>query len=772
MALYFIAAFTVGFSSLIFQVVFLREFLTIFYGNELCIGAILGLWLFGIACGALLGSRIADRIGRLVKPVFLIMMMSMHVLFVPALFLLRVSIPIFMAGRGEYIPFARLIMAAFMFIVPISMLSGMLFPMACSAIYKRSQGGVTSGMIYFAEAAGSLTAGCLFTFFFVTVFNHFQMAFIQISMACTVCLLFVSRVSKPRTVAGFLIFIIAAVVFFLGSYPSVLDRLSISARWDAFFSPFSLDRSVDTKYQNISLSSHGNQLDIYSNLKYLRSIPDPYTNETFAQYAMCQSPNPESVLIIQGVFSGLIDPCRSHNPSSIDVLELDDRYYKAIEQAVPDAVRSEVDYPEVRIYFADGRFFIKQTGRRYDVVIIDLPDPDTAMLNRFYTLDFFKELKTVLKPSGIIAFHLTSAPNYLGETVGRYNSSIYKTVSKVFGQVIVTHGEIMYFVASANSGSITSDPVELIRRYDQRSIERDTFIPQVFYDLMNASRLEFVRANLEQLAQSTRANTDANPVAYYYNLYLWDEFSGSGLSGALKFIERFSVTRFAGILLILTLGILIPSLTAKTARRKTACLRAVLFWVICSTGFTAMGIELLLLFAFQNIFGYLYSMIGFIVALFMFGLTVGVISGMYGIRKLRTMQNVFNMLLIIEIVIPLFAFALPETIKVASTFSSAWHIRLLFFSLVATGGILTGVEFPLAVHLFSIDQPRGGFSSGILDAADHFGAFAGALLVGTFILPLFGSAHTAILIGLCNLSSCVVVAASRLNIMTRRQDFF
>ncbi len=761
MILYLIAAFLVGYSSLIYQVIFLREFLTIFYGNELCIGTIIGIWLAGIALGALIGSRVVDRIRHRRTEVFLILFAAFHLLFPLMLFLLRTSIPLFMTGtRGEYLSFAQLVVALGTFIVPVSMLSGILFPMACGITYKQGFGGVTSGVIYFAESIGSLVGGCLFTFVFILYLNYFQIAFIQLGLAAVVCLLFMMRTAKKEATAGGLLLAIAAVICVIGSIPSTINRDTIHRRWDAFFAPLPLDRSVDTKYQNIALSSHDNQLDLYSNLKYHCSLPDPYTNEMFAQYVMCQSLHPDDILIIQGLFSGLVDPCRSHNPRSIQILELDKQYFFTVAHDAPALVEDELRHPGVHITFVDGRFFVKQTGRRYDVVIIDVPDPESAMLNRFYTREFFDELKSTLKPGGIVALKLTSAPNYLGEAVGKYNSSIYKTLVDTFANVIVTHGETKFFVATDFADTITANANELIQRYTVREIDRDQFIPQVFLDLLDPARLAFVKDNLDARAKTSQINTDTNPVAYHYNLYMWDLFSGSHITGLLRKIEHVSVRHVAFVLALITCALLVAVYASRSAQRQTGALRAVLVWAICSTGFTAMGMEMLLLFAFQNIFGYLYSMIGFIVALFMFGLTVGVIGGMYGISRLKSIHKIIILLLIIELILPVCAFLLPVAIDAAGMCPAPWQTMLAFFAMVAGCGILTGIEFPLAVHLFSLNQPHGGFSSGMLDASDHIGACIGSFCIGTFLLPLLGSYQTAVLIGLCNVSSCIVVAGS------------
>jgi len=51
----------VGCHAIVIQVLFIREFMVVFFGNELCLGIILACWLMGIALGAASGGRIIKR---------------------------------------------------------------------------------------------------------------------------------------------------------------------------------------------------------------------------------------------------------------------------------------------------------------------------------------------------------------------------------------------------------------------------------------------------------------------------------------------------------------------------------------------------------------------------------------------------------------------------------------------------------------------------------------------------------------------------------------
>ncbi len=46
------------------QVLLIREFLVVFYGNEMCLGVIFSSWLLGIAVGAWVCGRILRRQGE------------------------------------------------------------------------------------------------------------------------------------------------------------------------------------------------------------------------------------------------------------------------------------------------------------------------------------------------------------------------------------------------------------------------------------------------------------------------------------------------------------------------------------------------------------------------------------------------------------------------------------------------------------------------------------------------------------------------------------
>ncbi len=121
-----------------------------------------------------------------------------------------------------------------------------------------------------------------------------------------------------------------------------------------------------------------------------------------------------------------------------------------------------------------------------------------------------------------------------------------------------------------------------------------------------------------------------------------------------------------------------------------------------------MALEIILLFAFQNIYGYLYNKVGLIVALFMLGLSLGgYLMNQFISGKER---NWIRTLIVIEFLICIYSLSLPHIITLFSSVisvSTTISLEYLFMILVVGAGLLTGLEFPLVSRIF-IDHEEVG----------------------------------------------------------------
>jgi spermidine synthase len=104
-----------------------------------------------------------------------------------------------------------------------------------------------------------------------------------------------------------------------------------------------------------------------------------------------------------------------------------------LDQAVIDISREHLgaihrgafDDPRLEVRIGDGFEFVRQTRERFDLVILDLTDPDTPAFH-LYTETFFRMCQQVLKPGGMLTLHLGS-PVYQPATV-RKNAEALRRV--------------------------------------------------------------------------------------------------------------------------------------------------------------------------------------------------------------------------------------------------------------------------------------------------------------------------------------------------------
>ena len=94
----------------------------------------------------------------------------------------------------------------------------------------------------------------------------------------------------------------------------------------------------------------------------------------------------------------------------------------------------------------DGRAFLSDTDNTYDAIIVNLPEPETFQVNRFYTDRFFELAKTHLKPGGILSFAMQGFENYIAQPQRQKYSSLYNTATEYFKYVTLLPGQKVYFL--------------------------------------------------------------------------------------------------------------------------------------------------------------------------------------------------------------------------------------------------------------------------------------------------------------------------------------
>jgi spermidine synthase len=192
--------------------------------------------------------------------------------------------------------------------------------------------------------------------------------------------------------------------------------------------------------------------------------------------------------------------------------------------------------------------------------------------------------------------------------------------------------------------------------------------------------------------------------------------------------------------------------------KRIRLLRAGIPFAILTTGFAGMIFDLMLVFTFQSIYGYVFSWIGLLVASFMAGAACG---AMLATKALARIEDCVRVFICTELAIVCSASSWPLVFLAVRAYLSSPlvfpFLRVLFLAISFICGLLIGSQFPLAnkIHLGSSTGLTK--TAGLLYACDLLGGWFGGIIGAVVLLPVLGLSGTCITVGLLKLTSVIVL---------------
>lgn len=682
-----------GFTSMLLQITVLRLLLSTFSGNELDIGITLSFWLIYVGLGSYIG-----RVIRF-KYAFIFSFLVIAILSLPTAYAIKAIRTILSLESGESVSFSSTILSTAITLLPICFLIGLQFPLAVSF----SGGNNAAGRVYGLEAIGAFIGGVLFTFLISSRINAFELCLgiSVINIAVAVSL------SKKKLI---LLLLILPFMFYFGFH-----KTAANLPWHGI----EIFQTVESRYGEIDVIKVRDQSSIYTSGHLMFTYPDSQSEEMNAHLPMALHPSPLKILVTGGS-PGILKELLKYPVDNIDFIELDPKIVDVSLNLLNS--REDLDAVNdrrVRIIVEDGRRFIKKLKKpAYDLIILNLPQPSTAGINRFYTTDFFREAKDILKRDGIIFLSISRSTGYIGKRMQTASGSIYNSLKSVFRYVEVTAQE--YGGLFASDSVIQTEPEILENRFARRTIQTKHFNQFLFRDAFSPINADYVK---KRLGEITLVNTDLRPSAYLYNLMLWAEVHGGKILHSLLAINGWDV--------VLTFAIALVCIALISYRKK----KRVIYFSIFTTGFSGMSFVLTVILAYQAIYGYVYEMIGILSATFMIGLWIGTLIT-------RNVRKPLRILFYLEL----------TTILLSISSSLFFKAEFFFYLLVFLAGIITGSQFSTAN--LSMGDPEAG---GKLYAMDLIGSFSGALIPSLIIIPLFGASNALLLIASIKAFSALMI---------------
>lgn len=776
------AAFLVvcGLAAGVTQVILIRELLVACFGNEVSLGLMLAAWLVCGAAGVLAARRwrggepdLGHVVARAVKlALILTPAVFLAIAFVRSYPVLACVIPMKLAATfagnarmarlltvylaaqpGEMLGPIHLALISLGACLGPATVTGALFSVGLK-LHERALADAPAapGQAYGLDAVGHLVGGVALGLAVAVVANTFAVVAL-VGLGVSLAALGLGGSPARPLAAGSLALVL------LAASPWV-SRATGGLLWRQL--KLTVLAEASSVHGRNAVVKSGEGIVLYENGSPTGTSPGLPDVERLVHFALLQHPRPERVLLIGGGSTGGVQEALKHNPRHVDYVELDPALLRLAREWVSPEDKRALRDPRAETLTGDGRRVVKQAaaGRRpkYDAIISLLPDPTTALLNRFYTREWFGEARAALNPGGVLAWQMASSRHYFRPSLLLMDQSIFSAAGAVFPKQALMMGEDSADVAVGDQGSELSESADvLLQRLERRRVSAPIF-EALASDGFDRAAQAFVR---DKLAHSPPAAPDRDlaPIGYFYNQAVWIGFYSPDLEALYVSLGRLSLRR----LLWPALALLAVLLVAGVRPRGRAMYVPL---AILMTGSLGMALELCLLFAFQASFGYVYQQVGIIIGAFMVGLAGGAALVARAAGKARGRAAAW-LLVATQLGMGLVALALPALLGAVGRGSGGAVAGLIFSLVTALVGLGVGVQFPLASlagrgeetsATVAAERGQARRAAGLY-AADLLGASVGAATAGAVFIPVLGVAQTCLAAALLSGGMAVLLAA-------------
>jgi spermidine synthase len=170
--------------------------------------------------------------------------------------------------------------------------------------------------------------------------------------------------------------------------------------------------SAQTPYQRIVVTRWREDFRLFldGNLQFASTDEYRY-HEALIHPAMSLSPKVESVLLLGGGDGLAVREVLKHRGvQRITLVDIDPRMTDLGKSypALVELNKSALHDRRVRLVHQDAHKFLEQDSQLYDVIVADLPDPNTDVVAKLYSVEFYKLIKRRLAASGVFVTQATS----------------------------------------------------------------------------------------------------------------------------------------------------------------------------------------------------------------------------------------------------------------------------------------------------------------------------------------------------------------------------
>lgn len=187
---------------------------------------------------------------------------------------------------------------------------------------------------------------------------------------------------------------------------------ALLAGWESWVFQDPVIYSKQSRYQKIALTQDRNDVRLFldGHLQF-SSVDEHRYHESLVHVPMARAVHVRDVLVLGGGDGLAVRELLTHTQiESIVVVDLDPEV-TALARRLPILRKQNqgaLEHPKVRVLHQDAMAYLGDTPKLYDLIVADLPDPNSASLARLYSREFYLRAFSRLTPAGVMVTQATS----------------------------------------------------------------------------------------------------------------------------------------------------------------------------------------------------------------------------------------------------------------------------------------------------------------------------------------------------------------------------
>lgn len=283
---------------------------------------------------------------------------------------------------------------------------------------------VTLSAIFSFDYIGGLVGSIAFPLILLPHLGYFATAFLTGCMNLVAASLIIFRYKKRIKNSG--VYRAAVLVLLGGMFMGMLFSENIASHVEGGLYRDRVILSEHTQYQHVVVTKHKDDLRLFidGNIQFC-SLDEYRYHEALVHVPMAAAEKHDEVLILGGGDGLAARELLKYEGTNVTLVDLDPGMTElcSTNNDIKKLNEGSLTNDRVTVVNQDAYIFLENTDKLYDVIIVDLPDPNNETLNKLYTNIFYRLCGNALAENGVMAVQSTS-PYYASKAFWCINRTL------------------------------------------------------------------------------------------------------------------------------------------------------------------------------------------------------------------------------------------------------------------------------------------------------------------------------------------------------------